>query len=127
VTTIAGVRGSLLGGQLYVKTRRSGNTDRLYRVTLDCVRTGVAACSGVKRIRGLSSLTGAWCSWHRNPTSRAAPTGSAAATKLRNGQGSFAQRNGAIQGIRWRWLFVEAGRSAESKAKVKRSRTKATN
>jgi len=28
---------------------------------------GVAACSGVKRIRGLSALTGAWFSRHRNP------------------------------------------------------------
>jgi hypothetical protein len=36
VTTIAGVRNSLQGPTI-LEIRRSGNTDRLYRVTLDCV------------------------------------------------------------------------------------------
>ena len=36
-----------------VEIRRSGNTDRLYRVTLDCFRTYGAACNAMKPIRVL--------------------------------------------------------------------------
>ena len=54
MTTIAGVRNSLHGAD-DIEDGRSGNTDRLYRVTLDCLR----AC--VQRVAIRSPSVGLHC------------------------------------------------------------------